>query len=268
MALLIKPGAIKPHPLSLLALCAITLSPTVASTVGHAAPLPDVLTQSIAYYATLSSYADTGRMKQEVPGIIDDAKFTTYFRRQTRDLYFDYQALTSMNPADGRTTIDMSMYRTVIWMFKGNMETYDHQTRTRAIVPPANGGQTSALRSAAHGSDGASILIPSLLYSQAGLGGTIREIYDATLAGSENVNGRACHKVVGMTGIDLPSGKRANDRPVTVWIDAESKLIRRVFEDTPKGYPSSSYLRLTINLEPQVNPALEDSRFQFTPPAR
>jgi len=89
------------------------------------------------------------------PGIIDGEQFTTYFRRPTRDLYFDYQ-----------------------------------------------------------------------------LSSTITQIESAQVVGTETINGRACHKITG-TAVMILSGRRNNERPVSVWIDAESRLIRRVFEDTP-----------------------------------
>ena len=57
-----------------------------------------------------------------------------------------------------------------------------------------------------------------------------------------------------------------NVRQVTVWLDSESLLVRKVFEDTPKGYPTNAFLRLTITLEPQASPQLEDANFRFTVP--
>ena len=50
------------------------------------------------------------------------------------------------------------------------------------------------------------------------------------------------------------------------WIDAETMLVRKVFEDTPKGYPAGSYSRLTVTIEPQANATLDDGKFQFTVP--
>jgi hypothetical protein len=55
---------------------------------------------------------------------------------------------------------------------------------------------------------------------------------------------------------------------VTLWIDVDSGLLRRVFEDTPADYQPGAYSRLTVTLEPQANPAIEDARFQFTVPSR
>ena len=71
---------------------------------------------------------------------------------------------------------------------------------------------------------------------------------------------------IGTAAQFYPSGQMTNVRQVTVWLDAESLLVRKVFEDTPKGYPTNAYLRLTIILDPLANPQLEDANFQFTVP--
>jgi LppX/LprAFG-like lipoprotein len=229
---------------------------------GQAPALPEVLKQSMAYYGTLASYADTGTVQWDSPGIVDREQFTTYFRRPTRDFYFDYQPLTSTNPGS-KFTIDMSDYRMVIWMFKGNMERYDKSSRTHE---PVLSGQAGTLQWGSHRSRGASLLIPSLLYTQAGLSSTITQIESAQVVGTETINGRACQKISG-TAVMILGGRRNNERAVTVWIDAESRLIRRVFEDTPKGFPANNFSRLTITLEPRANPTIEDARFQFKVPS-
>ena len=69
-----------------------------------------------------------------------------------------------------------------------------------------------------------------------------------------------------MAGQYYPSGQMTNVRQVTVWIDAESLLVRKVFEDTPKGYAIGSYLRTTVTIEPRANSKLDDSKFQFRVP--
>ena len=60
------------------------------------------------------------------------------------------------------------------------------------------------------------------------------------------------------------TGREINVHHVTIWIDAESLLIRKVVEEwtTLPGHIS----RLTTTFEPQVNPKLDDARFQFVPP--
>jgi hypothetical protein len=249
-----------------LALLFATAAPAGAP-LQPAAGLPDVLVNSIKYYSTLTSYADTGTVRIETAGTVDDARFTTYFRRVTRDLYLDFQALTSLTRAT-KFSIDMSAYRTVIWMFKGDMQTYDRRTDAHEAINPEGGGQVRALQNANYASHGVSILIPSLLFSKSQLPSTILQIEEAQLAGAEDVGGRRCHKIAGVAAGYYPSGQRTGVRPVTVWIDTESRLIRRVFEDTPKGYPAGGVSRLTITFQPQANPTIDDTKFQFHVPAR
>ena len=74
-------------------------------------------------------------------------------------------------------------------------------------------------------------------------------------------------KVVGTAAARDPSGQRTGVRPVTVWIDAESRLIRRIFEGTPEHYPPAARQRTTITPVPQADPELPDEGFTFTPPA-
>ena len=229
------------------------------------ASLPEVLRNSIANYAKLTSYADTGTVREEMPGIVDEAKFTTYFRRATRDLYLDYQDLTSTNPGT-KFTIDMSASRTVFWMVKGEMQKFEFKTRNHEVINPDNGGQVRALQNGSHATSGVSMLIPSLLYSQARLPSAVLQIEEATVAGIEEINKRRCHKVSGIAAGYYPSGQRTNVRPVTVWIDVDTLLIRRVLEDTPKGYQAGAYLRIYTTFEPQANPTLDDRKFQFTVP--
>lgn len=243
-------------------------TPAPARVLAQPAPgLPDVLAKSIKHYSTLTSYSDTGTVRRETAGTVDDARFTTYFRRSTRDLFFEFQSLTSVTKST-RFSIDMSAYRTVIWMFKGEMQTYDRRTDAHEAVNPDGGGQVRALQNANYASQGASILVPSLLYAQSRLPSTILQLAEASEAGVEDIDGRRCHKITGVAAQFYPSGQRTNVRAVTVWIDAETQLIRRVFEDTPKNYPAGGVSRLTITLQPQANPAIDDAKFQFTVPAR
>ena len=227
--------------------------------------LPVQLTRAVANYATLTSYADTGTIVQEAPGIVDTAKTTMYFRRTTRDLYIELHGVNSVTPAT-KFSIDMSANRHVIWMFSGEMATYDFRSRNHQRVNAEGGGQVRALQAGSHATQGISVLIPSLLYSQSGLPGTISQMEEATVAGIEEVDKRRCHKVVGVAAEYYPSGQRTNIRPVTVWIDVETQLIRKVFEDTPANYPAGSYQRKTITFQPQANPQIDDAKFQFKVP--
>jgi hypothetical protein len=106
-----------------------------------------------------------------------------------------------------------------------------------------------------------------LLYSQARLPSAVLQIEKATVVGIEAISGRPCHKVTGTAAAYYPSGKRTGVRPVTVWIDTESRLIRRIIEDTPEGYgDGKATLRITFDYQPQANPPIDDARFQFKVP--
>lgn len=226
--------------------------------------LPEVLTKAFAYYSTLTSYSDTGTMLEDGGGTGGEARFTTYFRRASRDFSFDFQSLTGRS---GSLKWDDSKNRTVVWMFKSQMEKYQQAQGIHEVINPDNGGQVRALGSTAYATRGASIMIPSLLYSQAKLPSTLLQIEEAEVAGMEEINRRPCHKIVGVAAAYYPSGQRTGVRPVTVWIDVETQLIRRVFEDSPKGYGGGTgVLRYTFTFEPRANPAIDDVKFQFKVP--
>lgn len=229
--------------------------------------LPPELTRSIAYYATLTSYADSGTVTVDTGATVDKARFTTSFRRASRDLFFDFQSLSSVTVKTGHT-IDMRGHQVVLWMFRGAMQTYQVPTpQPLQQVGSDAGAQVRALSGISHPTRGAAIIIPSLLYSQARLPSAILQIETAALTGVEPLNGRPCHKVSGTAAAYYPSGKRTGIRPVTVWIDTETQLIRRVVEDTPEGYGDGrATLRVTFDFQPQANPAIDDARFQFKVP--
>ena len=97
---------------------------------------------------------------------------------------------------------------------------------------------------------------------------TFFEIEEASDAAFENVGKHRCHKIAGIAAQYYPSGARTGVRPVTVWIDADTLLLRKVFEDTPKGYSLGAYRRVTVTIDPQPNTALDDAKFQFKVPSK
>jgi hypothetical protein len=221
----------------------------------------DLLKRSMALYSTLPAYADSGTAVREGPGLVDRWRFKTYFSRP-RNFRFDFQGVTSQSAG---LTMDSSAQHIVLWMIEGELQSFNQQMRSHNTVG-RTGNQPGELLNASAYTVGTSVLIPSLLFAKSDLPGSIRQIREAAYAGLESVNGHRCHKIVGTAAQFYPSGKMTNVREVTVWLDAQSLLVRKVFEDTPRGYPVGSYLRLTIQLDPQANPTLEAANFQFTVP--
>jgi hypothetical protein len=220
-----------------------------------------LLKRSLDLYSRLPAYTDSGTAVREGAGLVDRWKFATYFRRPL-DFRFDFQGVTSQSAG---LAVDSSSQHIVVWMIQGELQSFNQQLRTHNTVP-RTGNQPAELLNASAGTVGTSVLIPSLLFAKADLPGTLRQIREAAQVGFESVNGHRCHKIVGTAAQFYPSGRKTNVREVTVWLDAESLLVRKVFEDTPQGYPSNAYLRLTITLDPQTNPRLEDANFRFTVP--
>ena len=223
--------------------------------------LPAVLTDAIARYATLTSYADTGTVSEEVAGMIHETKVTTSFRRATRDFYLDYHPLRTRYPKLNGYTTDSSVHRMVFWMLKGQLQTYSYYFKRHT---PAAADQAGTLRSGIPYTAGTSVLIPSLLYPSARLPGTPLQFEQASLAGTETLAGHRCHKITGEAAEYYPSGQRTNVRRVTLLIDAESQLIRRIVEEKPTG--DGTPHRLTVTLDPLANPTLDDARFSFAVP--
>lgn len=238
-------------------LCAI-----VASVSGEAVQdIPDVLKRSMALYPTLTSYADTGTVLVDSGGVKDRAKFKTYFRQPT-DLFFEYYDHVSTS---GTVPITMPTHL-VVWMLNGEMEHWNGAAQSHEIISRASGRQVSALLGVSTASQGAAGLVPSLIFSTSRIVGPIQEVFQASLAGEEVLDGRKCHKVMGVARSVYPTGAVTNIRAVTVWVDAESLLIRKVFEDTPKGYPRGAQLHKTVVYQPQANVPLDAAKFQYKVP--
>lgn len=250
---------VRPHAASVLIYFAICLQPLVAYPQGE-----EVLARSIALYATLSSYSDTATVVREAPGLVDRWKSRTHFRRSSPDFFFDFQGVTSQSA--GLTT-DATANRVLFWMTHGELQAYYLPSQWHEVVPRDTGNQPAALQRAAAPTVGTSMLVSSLLFSKANLPGTILQIREAADEGFEEVDGHRCHKITGIASDYYKTGRQTNVRKVTVWIDAETLLIRRVFEDTPEGWLPGSFSRLTVTIDPQANPILKDEQFEFTIPA-
>lgn len=223
----------------------------------------DVLARTYAAYAALDSYADSGTVVEESKGFRDRFTFRTLQTREPRNFLLDFH-YTGSDYDNGFKLPGGE--RTVIWMQAGNLQTWNSKTQAHETYPEDGGGQVNAIRGAAIATRGVSMLVPSLIYVKANLASMVQATEEAVAAGTETIGGRRCLKVMGIERWRYPSGQVTGVRPITLWIDAETHLIRKVLEDTPKGSPRGVISRRIFTFEPHADPPIETSRFGFTVP--
>jgi len=222
-----------------------------------AARLPaaeDSLERARATYAALNAYSDTGVVINEFGPANSPVKeqhtFTTYFRRAPRGFYFDFKK--------------QSGDRFVIWGDPEAFHTWWKTTGMKNDYPnPNNVGAFATAEPVAHE---AALKITALLYAKAAMQGAFTNFTDAAKDGTEDIGGHKCYRLVGLAyDVYGATGNKVNVRKMTVWIDADSLLIRKVVE-VPNDVPPGNINRVTTTFEPQANPTIDESRFKFTPP--
>jgi len=224
----------------------------------------EVLAKTRAAYAALASYADSGTVIDEAPGFTDRSTFRTLFTRAPRQLLIDYRAVDSEYKAGNRIPLNTHV---VLWLENGDLQTWSSKDQAHETYPADGGQQVNALKNAGYYTAGISILTPSHLYSKSGLLSPVHATEEAQADGFETVNGRRCLRIVGVERWRYPSGKETGVRAITLWIDAETYLIHKMVEDTPKGMPRGTISRRTTTIKHQANPKLEPGQFHFAVPA-
>lgn len=223
----------------------------------------EVLARTYAAYAALNSYADSGTVVDESKGFRDRFTFRTLQTREPRNFLLDFRYAGA--DYDNGFKIAGGA-RTVIWMQAGHLQTWNSETQAHDVYPEDGGRQVEAIKGASVGTRGVSVLVPSLIYIKANLASVVQATEEAVAAGTETIGGRPCLKVTGIERWRYPSGQVTGVRPITIWIDAETYLIRKVLEDTPKDSPRGSLSRRIFTFEPKANPQIEGKHFDFTIP--
>lgn len=214
----------------------------------------DILARSRATYAALESYADSGTVLLELGpanGIVRERhSFHTYYRAP-RAFLFDF-------------TKSGNVDRFVVWSDDQAFHTWWKTTGVAENYPKGQG--TAAFVTGTVPTASSLTQIAPLLFSSAGLAGTLTELGDATAAGTEKVDGHPCYKLTGVAkSVYKNTGHETNFRRTTVWIDSASLLVRRILEE-PRGTPPGTVDRRTTTFSPHANPALAEASFRFTPP--
>lgn len=227
----------------------------------------DLLEKSMAVYDGLTSYADSGTVTDQFDETLEVSHFRTFLRRPPLNFYFEWGRRVNIPTKRQADSLSMPGKQQVFWLVNGDLQEYQRDgSSAEHKTYPRGSNQPGALASAKSGTYDAITLIPSLLFRKAQLVGPLQEIAEISLAGTEKVGGHTCHKLVGIAQSVYPSGAISNVRPITVWIDTETLLIRKVFTDKPKNYDLNTIRTYTWTADPVANPKLDDARFQFTIP--
>jgi outer membrane lipoprotein-sorting protein len=225
------------------------LAAMVSRTTVRADGAEQILQKMRDTYTAMKSYADTGVIVNEYGGISDRHTFSTSFSRAPRRFLLDFR-----KQGGDRYVIwaDANAFHTW-WKTTGQQTDYANPNNAPAISMSGRNTQNSGLK------------IPALLFSKVNLGGDFNNFADVALDGTEDVGGRRCNRLIGRASDRYAAtDKEVNIRKMTLWIDAESSLIRQVREEW-KGTPGS-ITRITTTYQPQANPTLDDAKFAFTPP--
>jgi outer membrane lipoprotein-sorting protein len=219
----------------------------------------DPLARSRATYAALRTYSDTGIIVTETklpdgPAVVERHTFATYYRAP-RSFYFEF----TKDPK-------VAKERFVVWSDAEAFHTWWSTTGVENAYPKGTGASAFAL--ADYPTKGAVLQVPPLLFAQSGLKGALSNVVDASASGIEEIEGRRCHKLVGLTrDIYTQTEKEVKVRRATVWVDADTWLVRRILEDTPRGTPLGTVMRVTTTFDPRANPTIDDRQFRFEVPS-
>jgi len=209
-----------------------------------------ILQKSRDTYAQLKSYTDSGAVLYEY-GVSSEDKhsFSTAFNRAPRHLLLDFHK--------------QGGDRYVIWADPDAFYTWWKATGQKTDYPNPN--NTPALSLSAPQTSGVALKIPTLLYGKA-FESAMLKIAGPALVGPDEIGGRHCQRITGQASdVYSASGKEVNIHKVTVWIDAESFLVRKMLEEW-KPLPGQRN-RVTTTFEPQADPTLDEAKFKFTPPS-
>jgi outer membrane lipoprotein-sorting protein len=226
---------------------------TIALFMGAAAnaqSAESILQKTRDTYVGLKSYSDTGVILHEYGTSSQDRHtFTTLFNRAPRGFLLDFRK-------------DGGERSYVIWGDPDAFHTWWRASGDQVDYPNPN---NIAALSLAGQTYGAAMKTPTLLYGKSALAAKMLDIADPVLDGSEDVNGHRCYRITGRASdVYTATGKEVNVHRATVWIDAESFLVRKMLEES-KPLPGQRSRDITT-FEPQANPALDAGRFKFKPP--
>jgi outer membrane lipoprotein-sorting protein len=236
---------------------AAMMSLGAAATAAAAAPGPsaeEVIKKMRAAYAALASYSDKGTITTEEKPVgatmtIERSTFVTRFKHP-KQFYFEF----TKDPK-------VSNERYVIWCPGDIFSTW--WSASQATEAYAQGEGQNAFAVGEYPTAGSALLVPPLLFGANNLHGPIVDLATAALTGPDSIDGRPAHV--------LSANLKANywsdtTRATKIWVDTQTYLVIKIFEDTPTG-SGSAIERVTATFAPVANPKLEAAEFSFSPPS-
>jgi len=216
----------------------------------HAQSAESILQKARDTYGQLKSYADTGSVMNEYgSSSVDKHSFSTAFSRSPRHFLLDFHKQGG------------DQY--VIWADPDAFHTWWKTTGQQIDYPNPN--NVPAIGMSGQNTAQAALKIPTLLWGKT-FSSAMLNIADAQLDGAEAIGGRHCHRISGRASDTYTAThKEVNIRKVTLWIDADSFLVRKMTEEF-KALPGQRS-RMITTYEPQANATLDDASFRFTAPA-
>ena len=209
--------------------------------------------RSRAVYAALGTYSDSGSVVTEsrlagTPTVVERFTFRTSFKRP-RQYLFEFAA----NAASGAD-------RVALWCETAEGDFHSWWKATGVHDVHGNRTGINAFLTTAAPTKGTSLYLVSILLPQTALLASLGA-FAPTVATRDTIGGRPHIKLSGEMKGHFGSG-----RPMAVWVDAESHLIRRIVEDTPSESPAGSVDRITTTFAPRANPTLGPAAFQYRIP--
>jgi hypothetical protein len=246
-----------PSMMSIAISLAISIAQPAVEAADAALSPEQVLKRSRETYAALSSYSDSGSITNSyrsgsAPASIDTFTFHTLYHAP-RQFLLDFRK--------GAAATDE---RFVLWSEGQDFNTWWSATKVHEDYPQGQGANAFAL--GAFPTQGAVVMVPPLLFAKAGLQGPLANFTLKHGDGTEKIGAHVCYRLVGEEAVAYKTGNVAGGRAVTIWIDTESMLVRKVFEDTPAGSGSDTALTVTTSIDPSANAAIDSSRFHFEMP--
>jgi outer membrane lipoprotein-sorting protein len=221
----------------------------LCSALAGAQGVEQILQKTRDAYLAVKSYADTGTILEEYTNSKNKHTFATYFNRAPRHFLLEF------NKEGGD--------KFVIWGDPDAFHTWWKSTEQQYDYP--NPQNIPAISLSEYNTKGASMKVPTLLYGKSQLAAMMLAIADPTLDGTDEIEGHRCFRVTGRASdVYRATGKEVNIHRETVWIDADSYLIRQVREEWKVA--AGQIHRTTTAYQPQANPSLDESKFKFTAP--